>query len=84
MGEFLFLAFAIRAQRNRRNLTEADILRCIETLDKRKTKAEAGSMRGNPGEQAPEGASSEPAQPVKSARKTAELLGISPRQVERA
>jgi ParB family chromosome partitioning protein len=76
-------AFAIRSQRNRRNLTEADILRCIETLDKRKTKAEAarenGAMSGTT--QAPAGAS---VPPVKSARKTAELLGISPRQVERA
>jgi hypothetical protein len=52
----------------------ADILRCIETLDKRKKSGERTDL-------APEGARSEP---VKSARKTAELLGISPRQVERA
>jgi hypothetical protein len=71
-------AFAIRAQRNRRNLTEADILRCIETLDKRMT-------AGRPAKEfAPEGANLEPAPPVRSSRKTAELLGISPRQVERA
>ena len=67
--------FAIRAQRNRRNLTEADILRCIETLDKRKKSGERTDL-------APSGARLEPA--VKSARKTAEMLGISPRQVERA
>lgn len=88
------LEFAIRAQRNRRNLTEADILRCIEALDRRKTKAEAGKEgRDIQLGQAPKGASPDepseavsvpaPATKVKSSKKTAELLGISPRQVER-
>jgi len=34
--------FAVRCQRNRRNLTDADIARCVQELDKRRTKAEAG------------------------------------------
>jgi len=33
---------------------------------------------------APEGAQEKPSKPIRSSRKTAELLGISPRQVERA
>ena len=67
-------------------LIEPDILRCIETLDKRSTKAEAGAVGGRSDrKQTPEGASLEPAAaPVRSSRKTAEMLGISPRQVERA
>jgi len=70
------LEYAIRCQRNRRNLTAAELLRCIEELDKRCTKAEAGAMAH--GEQTQDCVSSGP-----SSEATAELLGVSPRTVER-
>lgn len=73
------LEYAIRRQRDRRNMTDADILRCVGVLDERRTKAEAGAMRGqlasNDASSIPEG---------KSAKKTAELLGTSESKVERA
>jgi len=34
------LAYAIHLQRNRRNLTDAEIIRCIEVLDRRKKQGE--------------------------------------------
>lgn len=40
------LEYAIHNQRNRRNLTQAELLRCIEALDKKMTRAEAGAMKG--------------------------------------
>jgi hypothetical protein len=69
------LAYAIRNQRNRRNLTEPEILRCIEVLDGRK-------KAGRPPEKlAPNGANLEKGI---SALETAKLVGISARKVERA
>jgi hypothetical protein len=46
------VAYAIHCQRDRRNITDADILRWTAELDKRMTKAEAGAMKGKlgPGE----------------------------------
>lgn len=70
------LQYAIRCQRNRRNLKDFEIMKCMEELDKRKTKSEAGSMHGK---LAPNGACS-----GKTADHTANLLGISTRKVERA
>jgi protein gp37 len=73
------LAHAIGNQRNRRNLTEEEILRCIEALDRRKQR---GGDRGNQytGKKvakAPNGAIG------KSAQETAKMVGVSPRKVER-
>ena len=73
--------FAIKAQANRRNLTDGEILRCIETLDKRIAR---GGDRKSEESIAPSGVIDQPAPPVRSSTKTAEMLGISPRQVERA
>lgn len=69
------LEYAIRCQRNRRNLTAAELLRCLEELDKRRTKAEAGAMAH--GELTQDCVSS-----GASSAATAELLGVSARQVE--
>lgn len=63
------LEYAIRSQRNRRNLTDAELLTCLNELDKRKARG------GNPI------ASREAI--GKSAEKTADLLGVSRAKVER-
>ena len=63
------LQYAIRAQSNRRNLSDAELLTCLNELDKRKTRG------GNPK------ASRESI--GKSAAKTADILGISRAKVER-
>ena len=65
------LIYAIHNQRNRRNLTDAEILRCIEAMDKRKTKKEVSITKqreNNTGKFSPQ-ASSEAS--GKSAQKTA-------------
>ena len=69
------LAYAIHNQRNRRNITEAELLRCIEAVDKRRE-----AERDDRGKftVAPSGA------PGKSAEATAKIVGTSPRKVERA
>ncbi len=41
------LEYAIHNQRNRRNVTEAEILHCIELLDKPMSKKEAGKLKGS-------------------------------------
>ena len=70
------VAYSIHCQRDRRNLTGADVLRWVGELDRRKTKAEAGAMKGK---QASSDASS-----GKSADRTAETIGTSTRKVEKA
>ena len=70
------LEYAIKCQRNRRNLKDFEIMNCLEELDKRMTKAEAGSLQGK---LAPCGASS-----GKTAIGVGQLLGINHRKVERA
>jgi len=67
------LAYAIHNQRHRRNLTDAEIIRCIEALDKRKRQGERTDI-------APNGAKLEKG---KSSQETAKVVGISPRKVER-
>jgi ParB-like chromosome segregation protein Spo0J len=70
------LRYAIHCQRDRRNLSEAEILRCVQELDKRKTKAEAGAMAH---EQTAGAASSGP-----SSEETAAAIGTSSTKVEKA
>ena len=65
------LEYAIKTQRNRRNLTDAELLNCLTELDKRKKKGPAKSI------------ASRDAIPGKSAEQTAALLGVSPAKVER-
>ena len=72
------VAYAIHCQRDRRNLTGADILRWVGELDKRKS--HGGDRRS---EQAQEiKASSEVMK--KSADRTAETIGTSRAKVEKA
>ena len=72
------LEYAIRRQRDRRNMTDADILRCVGVLDERRDK----SNNLNRGPEASNDASGKPE--GKSAKKTADLLGTSESKVERA
>jgi ParB family chromosome partitioning protein len=69
------LKYAIACQKNRRNLSDSELVACVVELDKRMSKAEAGAKRW---EQASHEASS-----GKSAEKTAELLGVSRAKIER-
>jgi protein gp37 len=66
-------------QRDRRNMTDADLLRCVKALDQK-------GRAGRPSTQkvAPVGANSANSPTGKSAERTAELLGTSARKVERA
>jgi len=74
------LEYAIKCQRNRRNLTDQEILQCVSELDKRKTKSQAGKVgRNKQLGQAPSGACL-----GKTAEDTAQTLGISSRKIERA
>lgn len=68
------LAYTIRCQRNRRNLTDQELLQCISELDKRKTKAEAGSMKGK----------KLATHVARSSDETANVLGIGRGKVEKA
>jgi hypothetical protein len=73
--------------KNRRNLTDAEIIRCIEVLDRRKQRGASDGFRGNqyvrPEVVMPsnDGISSGRSA---SAKETARVVGISPRKVERA
>lgn len=71
------LAYAIANQRDRRNLTNADLLRCIELVDKRKQR---GGDRGN---QHTGGKVSTDTLPETSAEATAKIVGVSPATVNR-
>ena len=65
------LEYAIKTQRNRRNLTDAELLNCLTELDKRKKTGPARSL------------ASRDAKLGKSAEQTAALLGVSQAKVER-
>jgi len=77
------LEYAIEQQTQRRNLTDAEIIRCIEALDRRRQRGgdrksinyQAKSKPPNGGIDSGKSA---------SAKETAKLVGVSPRKVERA
>jgi ParB-like chromosome segregation protein Spo0J len=71
------LAYAIHNQRDRRNLSEAELLRCIEAVDKRRERG---------GDRRSEDAKSKGANaPIeRSAEITANIVGTSPDKVKRA
>jgi leucyl aminopeptidase (aminopeptidase T) len=71
------LAYAIACQRNRRNLTDAEVARCVAELDKRKTAGRPPAELAQPCANLPDGERA-----PKSSAATAALLGISPRKVE--
>ena len=68
------LEYAIKCQRNRRNLKDFEIMKCLEELDKRKDRTLNFDSDAS---KAPSGALG------KSAQNTASLLGISARKIER-
>lgn len=72
------LAYAIHNQRNRRNLTQAEIIRCIEKVDQRLS--HGGDRRS---EEAQKTKASHDAS-KKTASKTAAIVGVSQATVERA
>lgn len=74
------LEYAIHCQRNRRNLSDQEILQCVSELDKRKTKSQAGKA----GRDKQLGQAQPCASPGKTASQTASVLGISERKVEQA
>ena len=78
------LRYALSRQRDRRNLTDADLVRLVGELDKRRMSRGGGDHRSN----APSGVNDhetiEPSpEPARSSSKTAKILGISERKVER-
>lgn len=77
------LEYAIKRQRDRRNLTDADLLHCLQVLDSRKNKA--ANLKVGP-EASPEASAIQGtygAIPGKSAAATAEILGTSRAKVEK-
>jgi len=71
------IEYAIARQRNRRNLTEAELLRCVQELDKRRDKCET-LKRGDEKPDAQHCATG------RSSTDTAAAVGISARKVEQA
>jgi len=76
------LEYAVRNQRNRRNLTGADLLRCVAALDKRKSHGAEPGGRGNQHTRANVSAETLPKGPT--AEHTASVLGVSRATVDRA
>ncbi|MGQ9628668.1 MAG: hypothetical protein ACUVV0_17410 [Anaerolineae bacterium] len=62
------LAYAIHLQRNRRNLTDAEIIRCIEALDRRKQAGRPSKKLASNDANFKKG---------KSAQETAKVVGVS-------
>lgn len=69
------LEYAIHHQRDRRNLTDSEILRCIEVVDELKA-------RGRPKDELAQSCANLETK-GKSSERTAEIVGVSPRQVEK-
>lgn len=74
---------AIHLQRHRRLFTDAEIIRCIEALDRKRQRGAINGFRGNQYAK-PEVVKASKEAISKSAQDTAQLVGISPRKVERA
>ena len=74
-SEDVAVRYAIDCQRNRRNITDADIIRLVQELDKRR---QAGRPKADDEKLA------QPCANSKSATDTAEAIGISTRKVEQA
>jgi hypothetical protein len=67
--------------KNRRNLTDAEIIRCIEALDRRKQRG-GDHKSENYKKSKPQNCGIDSGKSV-SAKKTAKVVGVSPRKVER-
>ena len=66
------LKYAIHNQRDRRNMTDADILRCVEALDRRKRRGERTDL------------TSTDVKSGRSSQETAKIVGTSSSKVEKA
>ncbi len=73
------LDYAIKSQRDRRSMTDAETISCIIAVDKRKTRG--GDRKSEEAKSIPPSGGIDP---TSSAEATANLVGISPRKVERA
>jgi len=71
------IQYAIHRQRDRRNMTEAELWKCIQWMDKRKERG--GDHRSEEFKSKAQDCAIE-----KSVQQTAQTLGISPRKVEQA
>ena len=86
--------YAFSRQADRRNTTDADIMRAVGVIDNRKSRVEqAGAARASIGTSAQHCALENPAPPLdlqnqasakkpRSSSQTAKILGISPRKVK--
>jgi ParB family chromosome partitioning protein len=74
------LEYAISNQRNRRNLTDADILRCVAALDSRNEQRRGGDRKSELSKASTDAFDNS----GKSAGQTAALVGTSQAKVERA
>ena len=70
---------AIRLQRNRRNMSDAEIVTCVEALDKRRQRG--GDRRSAEAKSIPQSYGIQDSRSA-SAKETGELLGVSSRKVE--
>lgn len=75
------LAHAIKLQRNRRSMTDAELMSCIEVLDKIRPRGRHAD--GEPTSKMPQGCGKESGRSA-SAKETAEIVGCSSRKVEQA
>ncbi len=73
------LQLAIHLQQNRRNMTDAEIVTCIQIVDSRKQRG--GDRRSEEAKSRPQHFGNESSR-SSSAKKTAELVGVSARKVE--
>jgi len=80
-GEDEAIQYAIHRQRDRRNMTEAELWKCIQWMDKRKKRGGDHKSEEFKSKASDEAIDSEVS---KSAEKTAETLGISRAKVEKA
>jgi ParB-like chromosome segregation protein Spo0J len=79
-NEAAALEYAIHNQRNRRNLTDAEIIRCIDAVDKKRERG--GDRRSEAAKSKPPNGGIEKCKSP-SAQETAHIVGVSTRQVER-
>jgi len=73
------LELAIHLQQNRRNMTDAEILACVQALDKRYQRG--GDRRSEEAKSRPQGCGIEESRSA-SAKHTADVVGVSTRKVE--
>ncbi len=73
--------YAVRLQSNRRNLTDGDLIHCIERLHERRPRG--GDRRSEEAKSMPKRCGNDDGRSA-GAKRTADLLNISPRKVEQA